>query len=987
MTSARLSLGWSFVVLATALPWLLAGCGEAQGTPQPQYGEGAPDASQAESAGGGASDVSAPPDAGTPSDQEAADTGDLPDRGATGPIEVFAAPSGSGSACTLPAPCSLSGAQAFLRALGPSAGGDRVVSLRGGTYRLAAPFRLEGADSGVDGHPVVYQAYATERPILSGATQVTGFQLFDAANDVWRASVPPGTQGRQLFVNGVRADRPHTMRGSIAFTPTTRGLATVNADTTLRGWATRGGIEVALDNAWKHMRCAVAGIEATTSGTPLAAAYPAASTSGTTLVVDPACWANNETAVIHPGYPFNGGGVPPSLDNVSTIENVFELLGQGGQTGQFYLDGAAGYLYYVPRVGEDMATADVELPILESLVTLSGKPGHLQPTNDDDAAATYSADWQPSRTRGFGDWLDDVHSTSGTGAVRIAFHGTGIDVLGEVNADLAAFAATVTDATSGKSVATGSATEAGAGRIAQQVIYSIGGLPAGDYVVAIQKTANDGTLLVVDGFVVVSDAVAPVHDIVFRGITFAYSSWLAPSMGGYLDNQAGVLWDAVTHLPTRIPGAVGVHRGQRIRFESDSFVHLGGAALDLADGTRDSSATGNRFDDLSGGALSVGEVDDYYLADALASGAERMTSGITVADNAVTHTGVDYHDTVAIWVGNSRTTTVAHNLVAHAAYTGISVGWGWGWTAACNFQMAARPGEPCRRGTNYNGGNQIVGNRVYDVMRTLVDGGPIYTLGTQATLGTVKPTVTGNVVSDATSCFHMIYHDEGSSYWQTNRNVVYNTGCQWLGIWEPTAHDINAGGGGANYTDNPQAASDYGTSDTIATPMLLGVGAWPQAATNVLGSAGLEAAYASLTPTTTILNDSDAALRYSSDAANPQWEALAFRGFGDFGDDVHYATANGAVASLAFSGTGVEVLAEKDASQGLVEVLVDGASQGTVDTSVPSGSPRQVQQVIFGAHSLAAGAHTISLVKRSGQYATIDAFRFDQPVSETTALP
>ncbi len=245
----------------------------------------------------------------------------------------------------------------------------------------------------------------------------------------------------------------------------------------------------------------------------------------------------------------------------------------------------------------------------------------------------------------------------------------------------------------------------------------------------------------------------------------------------------------------------------------------------------------------------------------------------------------------------------------------------------------------------------------------------------------------GNVVSDATSCFHMIYHDEGSSYWQTYGNVVYSTGCHWLGIWEPTAHDINAGGSGANYTDNPQAASDDGTSDTIAPPTLLPLGVWPGAANDILTASGLEPAYVSLTPVTTLLNDSDAALRYSSDAANPQWGALDFRGFGDFGDDVHYTTADGAVAWLAFNGTGVDVLGEKDASQGLVEVALDGTSQGTVDTSQPSGSPRLVQQVIFAVHGLAAGTHTVAVTKRSGTYATLDAFRFDQPVSETEAAP
>jgi hypothetical protein len=440
-------------------------------------------------------------------------------------------------------------------------------------------------------------------------------------------------------------------------------------------------------------------------------------------------------------------------------------------------------------------------------------------------------------------------------------------------------------------------------------------------------------------------------------------------------------------VPTRVPGAVRVVRGQRIEVSGNRFVHLGGAGLELADGTQDSTVAGNRFDDLSAGAISVGEVDDYYLRDTLATGAARMTSGVRIANNVVTHTGIDYHDTVSIWVGNSRSTTVANNLVAHASYTGISLGWGWGWVAPCDRQMAARPGEPCRRGTNYNGGNQILANRVYDVMRTLIDGGPIYTLGEQSVLGGVTPTVAGNVVSDALSCYHMIYHDEGSSYWQTHDNVVYNTGCHWLGIWIPTAHDIDAGGAGLNYTDNPQPASDDGSNDIIHVPTLLPLGVGPAAAEAIFARSGPEAAWAALTPRSATLNDGDAAFRYSSDASAPQWGALAFRGFGDLGDDVHYTTANGATAWLGFTGTGVDVLGERHESQGLAELFVDGVSRGTVDTGLPAGAPRQAQQPIASVHLLAPGAHTIALVKRSGAYLTIDGARFDQPVTETTATP
>lgn len=102
------------------------------------------------------------------------------------------------------------------------------------------------------------------------------------------------------------------------------------------------------------------------------------------------------------------------------------------------------------------------------------------------------------------------------------------------------------------------------------------------------------------------------------------------------------------------------------------------------------------------------------------------------------------------------------------------------------------------------------------------------------------------------------------------------------------------------------------------------------------------------------------------------WSLSVNRGAGDLADDVHYTTADGASASLTFHGTGVAVLGEKFSDQGSVEVFVDGSSQGLVDTTAAT---RQVQAEIFGIDGLTAGEHTVQIVKRSGQYTTLDGFK------------
>ncbi len=85
---------------------------------------------------------------------------------------LYASPTGSGSTCSLAAPCSLTGAQAKVRTINSNMTGDIIVDLRGGTYTLTCSlyFREKPTqkDSGTNGFNVIYQAYPGETPIISG---------------------------------------------------------------------------------------------------------------------------------------------------------------------------------------------------------------------------------------------------------------------------------------------------------------------------------------------------------------------------------------------------------------------------------------------------------------------------------------------------------------------------------------------------------------------------------------------------------------------------------------------------------------------------------------------------------------------------------------------------------------------------------------------------------------------------------------------------
>jgi len=81
-------------------------------------------------------------------------------------------------------------------------------------------------------------------------------------------------------------------------------------------------------------------------------------TGGNNVVMQTPCWTNANT------YP-----VPWNFQLISWFENALEFL---NTPGFWYLDPVTKIVYYMPKAGEDMTTADVELPIIQTLIQGAG---------------------------------------------------------------------------------------------------------------------------------------------------------------------------------------------------------------------------------------------------------------------------------------------------------------------------------------------------------------------------------------------------------------------------------------------------------------------------------------------------------------------------------------------------------------------------------------------------------------------------------------
>lgn len=221
-----------------------------------------------------------------------------------------------------------------------SAGGRRPVRvlLRGGTYRLARPLVLDHRDSGAADAPVSWQAAPGARPVLSGGLRVTGWTPHDRRRGIWRADVPRGTVSRQLYVDGRRATRARSPEYPAGFTRTATGFTA--PDDAIARWRRPADVEAVAVLQWKIMRCGVAAAR------------------GRELIMRDPCWANANTFPALWAFP-----------QIARLENAYELL---DEPGEWYLDRAAGRLYYRPRAGERLASARVVLPTAQALVDLRG---------------------------------------------------------------------------------------------------------------------------------------------------------------------------------------------------------------------------------------------------------------------------------------------------------------------------------------------------------------------------------------------------------------------------------------------------------------------------------------------------------------------------------------------------------------------------------------------------------------------------------------
>jgi hypothetical protein len=283
----------------------------------------------------------------------------------------------------------LQAAQQRVRTMNQSMTGDIDVVLADGFYRLSQPLTLTPADSGSNGHNVVWTATPGTHPVVAGSVQITQWSVYDSGKNIWMAQGPTGIATRQLYVNGVRAQRA---QGPVPVGLSASSMGFTAASAVMAGWKDPSGqppagVELVFLNgyaAWTEVRC------------------PVASMLGTTITMVEPCWQNSYNRAILTAQNQAANLVDPQHLKVppTSVENAFELL---TQPGQWYLDSHSSRFYYMPNANEDLTKADVEAPVLSPYL-VTGNGTATEPIHDivfNGIQFSYATDLEPSGPDGF----------------------------------------------------------------------------------------------------------------------------------------------------------------------------------------------------------------------------------------------------------------------------------------------------------------------------------------------------------------------------------------------------------------------------------------------------------------------------------------------------------------------------------------------------------------------------------------------------------
>ncbi len=248
---------------------------------------------------------------------------------------------------------------------GTIANGIHII-IEKGTYNLYEPIVIKPEDAGTALSPTYIEAATNESPIISGGFTISNWKPLTAKpaglpvaaqGKVWVADVPL-TAGRlcefrQLWVNDTKAVRAKSMNGDLmdrilswdkkeqtCWIPTPKTLPVQNMN----------GVEMFIHQWWAIAILRIKKMQVQGDSTKLFFQQPESKIQSEHPW--PAPWISKETG-----------------NSAFYLSNAMQFL---DEPGEWYLDITNHKIYYWPKANENMLSANVVAPLLETLVKIEG---------------------------------------------------------------------------------------------------------------------------------------------------------------------------------------------------------------------------------------------------------------------------------------------------------------------------------------------------------------------------------------------------------------------------------------------------------------------------------------------------------------------------------------------------------------------------------------------------------------------------------------
>lgn len=559
-----------------------------------------------------------------------------------------------------------------------------TVYFRGGTYELPKPLSFTIEDSGTRENPVLWAAYQSEQPVFSGGVNIQQWQ--EGKNGIWSAHFESGNALRQLYVNdraAILAEHKKTLKptgwSGDTFTITGEEPWTLPSE----ACKVNSGFAFALEDfpklahpedlemmqfrTWNMNRLGIETVRYENDWAVVLLEQPGGALA------------------IHQKW---GCGLAP--DKPCVFYNAYEFI---DEPGEFYYDRHSETLYYKARQGENMATARSVVPVLETLVDISGK-----------------------------------------------------------------------------------------------------------------------------------NLKSRIHDLEFRGITFAHSKWDMIKIGNSV--SASTIQSTAYNYKFKKNGnwhiapyplyrsldiaaaAVAVNSADRIFIESCNFMLLGSLGIKLENDVNHARVRGCVFYDIEGAAINIGHPHHAYIGrqngdnwghgpynidnsnekwDETVEGLPRF---ITISNNLIRKSSTVWWNHAPLTVYFGESIHIVHNDIKNSPYNAVSLGWGWseltGWAYPRDSKIYARDpryNKQAETQPTYHQRDFICSyNKITNHCRVLNDGGLIYFLNYFAVpagadhLQSEYSKIMGNHLISEDVHNHVytstLHTDQGSSFLDIRNNVI-----------------------------------------------------------------------------------------------------------------------------------------------------------------------------------------------------------------------